>query len=418
MGPEPVSPAPSLEGVGISSWESVQVALKMLGANKLRTGLTMLGIVIGVFAVITLVSLGASARRYVADRFAVLGANLMIIMPGRQDTIGGEMMVNFSSVHKLTLEDAEAIRRRLPSITGVAPVVYGIGRIKQENVSRNTWVTGTGYEYPTVRDHWPALGQFISLEDVDRERRVAVLGAKARRELFGEANPLGKFITVMGSPFRVIGVMESRGTSLGFDLDDVVFVPVSVARRLFNTDSMYHILVRAGSDEEVPGAAASIRKLIQSRHNGEDDITIVSQNQLLATLNSILEVLTIILSCIAAISLVVGGIGIMNIMLASISERTQEIGLRKALGARARDILIQFLVESAVLATLGGVIGVLITGLAVLAARRVFPSIPIVMTLWAVILAVTFSAGMGIFFGVFPARRASRLSPMDALRTE
>lgn len=418
MSPEPAAPVPSLEAARISAWESVQVALKMLGANKLRTGLTMLGIVIGVFAVISLVSLGASARRFVADRFAALGTNLMIIMPGKQETVGSGMVVNLSSVHKLTKDDADAIRRRLPSMAGVTPIVYGMGLIKNEGVSRNAFVNGTGHEYPATRDHRAALGRFFGPDDVDRERRVVVLGAKVRTELFGEANPLGKFITVMGTPFRVIGAMESRGMSLGFDLDDVVFIPVSAARRLFNTDSLYHIIVRTGSDAEVAGAAASIRELLRSRHNGEDDVSIVSQNQLLETLNSILETLTIILSCIAAISLFVGGIGIMNIMLASISERTQEIGLRKAMGARSRDIMIQFLVESSVLTTLGGLIGVLITGLAVLAARRIFPSIPIVMTLWAVILAVTFSAGMGIFFGVFPARRASRLSPMDALRTE
>lgn len=399
-------------------WESVRVALKMLGANKLRTGLTMLGIVIGVFAVISLVSLGASARRYVADQFAAMGSNLMFIMPGKRETIGSGSVVGVSNVHKLTMEDAEAIRNRLPSISGVAPVVFGIGLIKLEGISRNTWVTGTGHEYPSVRNHGLTTGRFFDSDDVERERRVAAIGTKVRAELFGETNPLGKFILVTGTPFRVIGVMEPRGTSLGFDLDDVVFIPVSAARRLFNTDGLYQIMVRAGSDAEVPGAEASIRKLIQSRHNGEDDITIVSQNQMLATLNTIVDALTFILAGIAAISLIVGGIGIMNIMLASISERTREIGLRKALGARSRDILRQFLVESVVLSTIGGLIGVLVTAAAVVAAGRIFPSLPVVITSWAVGLAVTFSAAIGIFFGVFPARRASRLSPMDALRTE
>ncbi|MDP2916269.1 MAG: ABC transporter permease [Candidatus Aminicenantes bacterium] len=399
-------------------WESIRAALKMLGANKLRTGLTMLGIIIGVFAVISLVSLGASARRYVADQFAAMGSNVMMIMPGKRETIGSGAVVGVSNVHKLTMEDAEAIRRRLPSISGVAPVIFGIGLIKQEGISRNTWVTGTGHEYPSVRDHGLATGQFFGPDDVERERRVAAIGTKVRAELFGDVNPLGKFILVMGTPFRVIGVMEPRGTSLGFDLDDIVFIPVSAARRLFNTDGLYQIIVRASSDEEVPGAVASIRKLLQSRHNGEDDITIVSQNQLLATLNTIVDALTFILAGIAAISLVVGGIGIMNIMLSSVSERTREIGLRKALGARSRDILRQFLVESVVLSTIGGLIGVLMTAAAVVAARRIFPSLPVVITSWAVALAVTFSAAIGIFFGVFPARRASRLSPMDALRTE
>jgi len=402
----------------MSVWECVRVALKMLGANKLRTGLTMLGIIIGVFAVISLVSLGATARRYVSDQFAAMGSNLLIIMPGKRETIGTGSMIGVTNVHKLTLEDAEAIRRRLPSVSGVAPVVYGIGLVKQGGVSRNTFVNGTGHEYPSVRDHGVVSGRFFSPDDIDRERRVAALGMKARIELFGEMNPLGKFIEVMGTPFRVIGVMESRGISLGIDLDDVVFIPVSAAQRLFNADSLYHIIVRANSDAEVPGAETSIRKLLQSRRNGVDDVTIVSQNQMLSTLNLIVDALTFILAGIAAISLIVGGIGIMNIMLASISERTREIGLRKALGARSRDILTQFLVESVVLSLLGGLIGVLVTVAAVFAARSLFPALPIVITSWALVLAVTFSAAIGIFFGVFPARRAARFSPMEALRTE
>jgi len=401
----------------MTHWESVRVAFNMLGGNKLRSGLTMLGIIIGVFAVISLVSLGHSARQYVADQFAIMGSNLMIIIPGKRETTGGAM-IGASSVHKLTMEDAEAIRRRLPSINGVAPIIFGLGLVKQQGFSRNTWVTGTGHEYPYVRNHNPATGQFFGPDDVDGGRRVTAIGAKVKVELFGEENPLGKFILVMGTPFRVIGVMERRGNSLGFDLDDVVFIPVSAARRLFNTDGLFEIITRVRSAEDVTAAEGSIKELIRSRHNGEDDITVVSQNQMLDTLNTILAALTLTLAGIAAISLVVGGIGIMNIMLASVSERTREIGLRKALGARSRDILTQFLVESVVLSMIGGLIGILFTTATLFAARRAFPSLPVVITSWAVVLAVTFSAAIGIFFGVFPARRASRLTPIEALRTE
>ena len=399
-------------------WESVRVAFKMLGVNKLRTGLTMLGIIIGVFAVISLISLGASARQYVAEQFAAMGSNLMIVIPGKRETIGATSMLGTSIVHKLTLEDAEAIRKRVPSISGVAPMIFGMGLVKQEHFSRNTLVNGTGHEYPLVRNHGLVTGQFFDAEDVERERRVATIGVKVRAELFGEENPLGKFILVMGTPFRVIGVMERRGTSLGFDLDDGVFIPVSAARRLFNTDGLFEIFVQARSDKKVAAAEESIKTLMRSRHGGEDDITVISQNQMLATLDTILNALTLILAGIAAVSLVVGGIGIMNIMLASISERTREIGLRKALGARSRDIGSQFLVESVVLAMIGGLIGLLVTAAAVVAAQWLFPSLPIIVTPWSVVLAVTFSAATGIFFGVLPARRASRLSPMDALRTE
>jgi putative ABC transport system permease protein len=403
---------------GMGLWESVRVAFKALSANKLRTGLTMLGIVIGVFAVISLISLGATARRYVADQFAAMGSNLMIIIPGKRETIGTSSVLGTSIVHKLTLEDADALRKRLPSITGVAPTIFGLGLVKQDRLSRNTWISGTGHEYPQVRNHGLGAGQFFGADDVDRERRVATIGIKVRAELFGEENPLGRFILVMGTPFRVIGVMERRGTSLGFDLDDAVFIPVSAARRLFNSDGLSEIFVQTRSDGQVAATEASIKALIRSRHDGEDDITVISQSQMLSTLNTILSALTVILSGIAAISLVVGGIGIMNIMLASISERTREIGLRKAMGARTRDIWTQFLVESVVLAMIGGLVGVLLTAAAVVAAQRIVPSLPIVITGWAVLLAVTFSAAIGIFFGVLPARRASRLSPMEALRTE
>ena len=401
----------------MTHWESVRVAFNMLGGNKLRSGLTMLGIIIGVFAVISLVSLGHSARQYVADQFTVMGSNLMIIIPGKRETTGSAM-IGASSVHKLTMEDAEAIRRRLPSINGVAPIIFGLGLVKQEGFSRNTWVTGTGHEYPYVRNHNPVTGQFFGRDDVAGGRRVTAIGAKVKMELFGEENPLGKFILVMGTPFRVIGVMERRGNSLGFDLDDVVFIPVTAARRLFNTDGLFEIITRVRSAEDVTAAEGSIKELIRSRHNGEDDITIVSQNQMLDTLNTILDGLTLTLAGIAAISLVVGGIGIMNIMLASVSERTREIGLRKALGACSRDILTQFLVESVVLSMIGGFIGILFTTATLFAARRAFPSLPVVITSWSVVLAVTFSAAIGIFFGVFPARRASRLTPIEALRTE
>jgi putative ABC transport system permease protein len=402
----------------LNIWESVRVAFRVLGENKLRTGLTMLGIIIGVFAVISLVSLGHSARLYVADQFAGMGSNLLIVTPGKRETIRSSWIVGAANVHKLTMADSDAIRRRLPSISAVAPFILGFGLVKQEGLSRNTLVSGTGPEYPFVRDSVPELGRFISQDDVDGERRVATLGSKVRTELFGAENPLGKLILVMGTPFRVIGVLGSKGATLGFDLDDQVFIPLTAARRLFNTDALVEIITRARSNDEVGVAEAGIKELIRSRHNGEEDITVISQNQMLSTLNSILDALTFTLVAIAAISLIVGGIGIMNIMLASVNERTREIGLRKAVGARPRDIQAQFLIESAVLSLIGGLTGVLLTGVALVVARWASPSLPVVITPWAVALAVTFSAATGIFFGVYPARRAARLSPIEALRNE
>jgi len=398
--------------------ESGRVAFSVLAENKLRSSLTMLGIVIGVFAVISLVSLGHSARGFVGDQFAGMGSNLLIVTPGKRETVNTSWIVGAAIQHKLTSADSEAVRKRIPSVSGAAPVVFGFGLVKYGSVSRNTMVSGTGPEFPQVRGIYPEVGRFHGSDDVDSERRVVVLGSKVRTEVFGSENPLGKFVQVMGTQFRVIGAMEEKGSTFGVDFDDQVYLPLTAAQRLFNTDALAEILVRARSSGEVGTASAAIRELIKTRHNGVEDITIISQNEMLSTLNSILDTLTFTLVAIAAISLIVGGIGIMNIMLASISERTREIGLRKATGARSRDILIQFLVESVVLSLLGCLAGIVSSFAALSGARLVFRELPIVITPWAVLLAVTFSAAIGIFFGVGPARRASRLSPIEALRSE
>ncbi len=398
--------------------ESIRVAFVVLGENKLRSALTMVGVVIGVFAVISLVSLGHSARGFVGEQFAGMGSNLLIVTPGKRETIHTSFIVGAGIVHKLTPADSDAIRRRIPSVSGASPVLFGFGLAKYGGVSRNTLVSGTGTETPYIREIYPEFGRFFDQEDVDAERRVVVIGSRIRTELFGAENPLGKFLNVMGSPFRVIGVMEEKGTTFGVDFDDQVYLPVSAAQRLFNSDAMSEILVRARSSEEVATAEAAVRELIRARHGGVEDVTIISQNQMLSTLNSILGVLTLTLVAIAAVSLIVGGIGIMNIMLASISERTREIGLRKATGARSRDILVQFLIESVCLSLLGCLAGIVVSFGAVFGVRLAFPELPLAVTPWAVLLAVTFSAAIGIFFGVFPARRASRLSPIEALRSE
>jgi putative ABC transport system permease protein len=397
--------------------ESVGVALDVLSENKLRSGLTMLGIIIGVFAVISLVSLGQSARQYVAEQFAGMGSNMLIVTPGKRETIHTSWLVGGANMRKLTQADAEAMRRQA-SISAVAPVILGFGLVKQEGHSRNTLVTGTGPEYTLVREIYPEAGRFLSQDDVDGERRAVVLGSRVKAELFGEENPLGKILVVMGTPFRIVGAMEAKGAIFGWDLDDQVYIPVTSARRLFNTAGLVEILVRARSTEDVGAAEDDIKALIRSRHNGLEDITIISQNQMLAALNSILTVLTFTLVAIAAISLIVGGIGIMNIMLASVSERTREIGVRKATGARSRDILAQFLIESVVLSMIGCLVGILLTLTVVFVGRLAFPALPVVITPWATLLAVVFSAAIGIFFGVYPAKRASRLSPIEALRME
>jgi putative ABC transport system permease protein len=346
-----------------------------------------------------------------------MGTNLLIVTPGKRETMGGGPMIGASNVHKLTLGDADAIRHRLPTVAGVAPITFGLGLVKNESRSRNTMVVATGAEFPDVRNIHAATGEFFSADDVDAARRVVVIGRIVRHELFGDGNPLGHFIQIMGTPFRVVGVTEPRGNSLGLDLDDLVFIPVTAGRRLFNTDGLAELVIQARSERDVDRTLDDVRTLLADRHNAED-VTLVTQTQMLATLSTILDVLTYTLAGIAGISLVVGGIGIMNIMLVSVRERTREIGIRKAVGARGRDILAQFLVESVVLSVLGGAIGIVMAVCVQVVAHLVVHALPIAVTSWAIVLAVSFSAAIGIFFGVYPARRASRLNPIEALRTE
>ena len=397
--------------------ESFRVAFDAMTHNKLRSGLTMLGIIIGVFAVISLVSLGHGAKAYVEDQFAGMGSSLLIVTPGKRETMRGGPMIGAANVHKLTMEDGDAIRRRLPTVAGVSPIIFGLGLVKGETRSRDVMVVGTNAEFPDVRNIHPDVGTFFGPDDVDASRRVVAIGALVRSELFGDRNPLGRYVSVMGTPFRVVAVMEHRGMSLGLDLDDLVFIPVTAARRLFNQDGMAELVIKARSDDVMDRTERDVRELLIARHNAED-VTLISQTQMLETLTTILDVLTSGLAGIAGISLLVGGIGIMNIMLVSVRERTREIGVRKAVGARSRDILAQFLVESVVLSLTGGATGILLSFVVQVLAHLFIPSMPIAITLWAVVLAVTFSAVTGIFFGVYPARRASLLNPIQALRTE
>ncbi len=398
--------------------ESILIAFGALWQNKLRSGLTMLGVIIGVFAVVTLTSLGQGAQQYVADQFAGMGTNLMTVTPGKRETQGMGPIMGASNAHKLTVEDAAAIRHRLQSVSAVSPMVFGLGLVKYNGKSRNTMVVGVGPELPQVRNLQMASGQFFSDDEVDASRRIAVIGPLVRRELFGDKNPLGEFVTVMGTEARIVGVMEPRGVSLGFDLDDLVYIPVTSAKRIFNTDGLTQVFVKARGGDDVDRARLEVIELLKERHGGVEDVTIVTQSQMLSTLNTILDVLTATLAGIAAISLLVGGIGIMNIMLVSVRERTREIGVRKAIGARSRDILMQFLVESVVLSLTGGGAGILFALLAQVVAGFFVPGLPVMITPWAVLLATSFSFVVGVFFGVYPARRASKLDPITALRTD
>jgi putative ABC transport system permease protein len=397
--------------------ETIAIAFQTLAANKVRSALTMLGVIIGVLSVVLLVALGEGARQYVTDEFAGLGTNILIVTPGKTETTG-HMPPMAESVHKLTFGDSEAIKKRARGVKDIAPIVFGASYVKYEQRRRSTTVIGTTSAFPDIRNIHVDIGSFITDEDVQSNRRVVAIGRTVKQELFGSANPLGKLMSIGGAKFRVVGIMEEKGMSLGFDIDDLVFIPVKSAQELFNTDALLEILVAVESKDSIELAEQAVKKVLMIRHNNTEDFTIVSQAAMLSSFETIMKALTFMLTGIASISLLVGGIGIMNIMLVSVSERIREVGIRKAVGAKDRHILIQFMVESTVLSSSGGTIGILIGWLGAFIARKAYPALPTHVSMWSASLAFGFSCLVGVFFGVYPARKAAQADPVEALRYE
>jgi len=303
-------------------------------------------------------------------------------------------------------------------LRGVAPIVEGRGAVRYATRERDTMVFGVGPDFSDLRAMHVGVGSFVREEDVASRRRVAVLGQTVVRELFGEENPLGKAVRIADGRFRVVGVMEAKGRSLGFDLDDLVFVPATSAEDLFGQDTLSSVMTAARDKEDVPAAVEQIEEILARRRNGEKTFTVQSQDDLLSTFGALTAAMTWVLLSIASISLVVGAIGIMNIMLVSVRERTREIGMRRALGATRRDILLQFLVESLVIATVGGMIGLGLGAGIVLLVHRYLPSVPVQLSPWIAAIAFGSSFTVGIVSGVVPARRAARFDPVEALRYE
>jgi putative ABC transport system permease protein len=398
--------------------ETFQVSLEAILSNKVRSGLTMLGVIIGVMAVILLVSIGEGARVYITKELTGLGTNLLIITPGKTSTSGGFHPPSAGTVRKLTYDDSQALRRRAWLLTDAVPIVLGTGRIKNGNLGRDTMIIGTTQEFQRVRSLYVDTGSYVSDSDVDSKAKVVVLGTKVKEELFGDRNPLGQVVMLSDARYRVIGVMRKKGTSLGWDIDDVVFIPVTSGQELFDTDGLFEILASTPRAEDVDRAIAQIKDILIRRHAHKEDFTIQTQGAMLSTMNTILGVLTAVLGGIAGISLLVGGIGIMNIMLVSVRERTREIGIRKALGARNRDIMAQFMIEAMTLSGAGGIIGIIV-GVGLAFIIPVFIDVlPTSVSAWSIIMAFTFSAAVGVFFGVYPARKAALQDPIQALRYE
>jgi putative ABC transport system permease protein len=390
--------------------EAFRVALGALVANKLRSSLTMLGVVIGVAAVVVLVALGAGAKHEVEQQVEGLGSNIIIVVPGKFE------LGSAPTISRLTLDDVDLLGRVVGDERRVAVSVAS-----GENVSvgrRETFVTvnGVNENVPNVFDRPLARGEYITASDVDTRRRVAVLGSTVVRRVFGDIDPLGRQVSIAGVRFRVIGVFAPVGSTFGVDRDTEVHIPVTAAQRLFGVDRIDALAVKAPRADDVESLQGKLTAALRDKYDGEE-FSAVTQTQILGTIGRILGLLTLVLSAIAAISLLVGGVGVSNIMLVSVRERTREIGLRKALGARQRDILLQFLIEAVLLCVVGGLIGI---GLGVgssLLVAAVSP-LPAVIAWWSPALAFTVSAAVGVFFGVAPARRAGRLDPVVALRTE
>jgi len=415
---------------------AVRVALRALGANKLRTTLTMLGIIIGVAAVIALMSIGRGAQAQVTSQIQGLGTNLLFVRPG--STEQGGVRSAAGNAATLTLEDADAIAT-LPNVVATAPEVGTLVQILTNGQNSNTRATGVTEDYASVRNTNIAQGEWINRQYVDGRSLVVVLGDSVAKELFPDSDPIGQTVRMSvgsrtGTNFRVIGVTEPKGGSGFGNQDDQVYVPITtVMARLFaqrtarGAPNVSTVNVQVASESAMDETVQEIGDLLRARHKvAQDDFTIQSQQDFLNTFNQIAGTFTLLLGAIAGISLVVGGIGIMNIMLVSVTERTREIGIRKAVGARRRDILTQFLVEAVVVSVLGGAIGIALgSGLAALISTLQVPgagggtsSLQTQVGVDSLLLAFCVSAAVGLFFGIYPATRASRLSPIEALRYE
>jgi len=386
-----------------------------LRGSRTRTLLMILAMSIGVASVVILTGLGEGARRYVVNQFSSLGTNLVIVLPGRTETAGiGPGMLLGQIPRELSLDDAQALLRSR-AIGRIAPLTVGSSQVSLGALNREVVVLGSTGELLEVRHMSLAQGQFLPAGDLHSSESVCVLGTKIKTELFGQQQAVGAWVRLGDRRFRVIGVMASQGESMGFNTDEIVIVPVASAHMLFNTSGLFRVLVEAKSRDSIEQAKLDAEEILLRRHNGERDVTVITQDAVVATFDRILTALTLAVGGIAGISLAVAGILIMNVMLIAVSQRIKEIGLLKALGAPAAQIRNLFFAEAILLSGIGSVVGLILGEAGVLVIGKIYPSLPVSAPWWAILAAITTSLGTGILFSVWPARRAARLDPVMAL---
>jgi putative ABC transport system permease protein len=398
----------------VSFADHLKLAMGALNSHRLRTLLMLLAMAIGVASVILLTALGEGARRYVTNEFSSLGTNLLIVFPGRNETTGAAPPVMGETPRDLTLDDAMALSRNR-NVHRVAPINLGSVPISYKNREREAVVIGSTSELKTVRNMEMAQGRFLPVMEAERAAPVCIIGSTLRQELFGNSNVLGEWLRIGDRRFRIIGVLSSKGVSIGMDIDEVVVAPVGSVQQLFNTASLLRILVEARSRESIPQVEQFIIKTLKQRHEGEEDVTVITQDAVLQTFDRIFTALTLTVGGIAAISMLVAGILIMNIMLVAVTQRTAEIGLLKAIGASTVQIQRQFLTEAALLSLFGAFIGLVIGLASNWLLGWLYPAFPLATPAWAIITAMTIALLTGLGFGTFPARRAARLDPVMAL---
>ncbi len=403
---------------------SLRIAIRALRVNKMRALLTMLGIIIGIAAVIAMVAIGAGASKVISDQIASMGSNLLLVLPG--STTSGGLRTGSGGTPTLTYDDAKAIKAECPSVSEVAPTVRGTAQVVYGNQNWSTIVLGTTPEMVIVRE-WPIQsGRNLSQSDVDGATKNCLIGQTVAENLFGDSDPLGKIVRIKKVPFTVVGVLDRKGRSAqGTDQDDVIYIPLITAqRKVFGSlfpNTIGAMMIQAKDAESLKKAEEEVTSLLTQRHrigpNKDADFTVRNLSEIMEVSAQSSKVMSLLLGAVASISLIVGGIGIMNIMLVSVTERTREIGIRMAIGAKEGDILLQFLTEAVLLTTLGGIVGMVLGVTSAFTVSKL-AGWPTLISFQAIVIAVVFSAGVGVFFGFYPARKAASLNPIDALRYE